>query len=58
MVGRSEVSPKARKKGDSGRVVEIRVLNHAAEHLSSQPESAVVEALANMLLMVRSLGTE
>jgi hypothetical protein len=39
---------------DGGRVVEIRGKNHAAEHSSSKPESAVVDALADALLQVRS----
>jgi len=51
---RSEVSPKARKKGDGGRVVEIGALNYAAEHPSAEPGSAVVGALADALLGVRS----
>lgn len=56
-VPRSEVNPEARKKGHSGRVVEIGTLNHAGERPSSQPESAVVDALADALLQVRSLRT-
>jgi hypothetical protein len=51
---RSEVSPKARKKGDGGRVVEIGALNHAAEHPTPELESTVVDALADALLQVRS----
>jgi hypothetical protein len=35
-------------------VVEIGALNRAAEHPSTPPESAVVDALADALLQVRS----
>ena len=37
--------------------VEIGAMNHVAEYPSSQPESAVVDALADALLRVRSPGT-
>jgi hypothetical protein len=36
------------------RVVEIGGKNHVAEHPSLKPESAVVDALADALLRVRS----
>ena len=53
-VGRLVANPWTSQQHDGGRVVEIGALNHAAEHPASQPESAVVDALANALLQVRS----
>jgi hypothetical protein len=53
-VTRSEVSPEARKKGHGGRVVEIGALKYAGEHPNTAPGSAVVDALADTLLQVRS----
>lgn len=54
VVPRSEVSPEARKMGDGDRVVEIGGMNHAAEHPSTESESAVVDAFADVLSKVRS----
>lgn len=51
------LTPNSRPFGDSV-VVEIGAMNHAAEHLSSEPERAVVDALADTLLRVRSRNAD
>jgi len=45
-------------EGQSGAVVEIGALDHTGEHPFSQPESTLVDALADALLQVRCPHTE
>ena len=52
-VTRSEVSPKARKKGHGGRVVEIGALAHARDHFAEERGNAIVDAVADALLRIR-----
>lgn len=50
---RTEVSPRRRKKGLSGRVVEIGAHARAPEHHSDECAKAVVDAFADALLRIR-----